>query len=217
MKLIRPQTGFTPSKISRSKRLSPRPKGRSGFPTGFTLVELIVALAFFSFMLLIVSAGFLQVGKIYQAGVASRRTQQAARGTIDDITREVRAAGTIDPATGVGRLCLVRGSQVIDYVHSGTSLVKKAYSGSCASPPADPGITLVGKDGNLSNNVVMRVFEAETIYNDADQPISVAVTVTITTGAEDLLSANVCNPSDPGTQFCSTTSLTNTISLRGIQ
>ena len=36
--------GFTPSEISRSKRLAPRSKNRSRFQTGFTIVEVIIVL-----------------------------------------------------------------------------------------------------------------------------------------------------------------------------
>src|SRR5688500_10704829 len=92
--------------------------------SGFTLVELIVALAFFSFMLLIVSAGFLQIGRIYQSGVSLRRTQQAARSVTTEIAREVRGASSISSVSGVDRLCLERGSNVVDFVRSEYRLLK---------------------------------------------------------------------------------------------
>src|SRR3989344_4757236 len=56
---------------------------------GFTLIELIMAMALFTFMMAIFSLGFIQIMKIYQSGVSSRRTQTAARLTMEDISREV--------------------------------------------------------------------------------------------------------------------------------
>lgn len=182
---------------------------------GFTLVELIVAMAFFSFMLLLVSVGYLQINKIYQSGVASRRTQQAARAVHDDIAREVRAASSIN-VVSTDRLC-VEGHQTIDYVrNTDNSLDKRSYHGSCASPPAVfTETTLIGKDGNLSGNVVIREFKAEGIVNDLDEIVSAIVTLQVTTGAEDFFTGAPCDPTKTGTQFCATTKLTNTISLRG--
>jgi prepilin-type N-terminal cleavage/methylation domain-containing protein len=41
---------------------------------GFTMIELLMAMAVFSFMLMIVSFGFIQVVRIHQSGIASRAT-----------------------------------------------------------------------------------------------------------------------------------------------
>src|SRR5579859_2625197 len=84
-------------------------KCRSSKCSGFTLVELIVAMAFFSFMMAIISIGFIQITHIYQAGVSSRRTQEAGRSIMEDIAREVRSASAIDSSSGIGVLCLTGG------------------------------------------------------------------------------------------------------------
>ncbi|HVE80749.1 MAG TPA: prepilin-type N-terminal cleavage/methylation domain-containing protein [Candidatus Dormibacteraeota bacterium] len=59
---------------------------------GFTLVELIMATALFSVVMLAMTSGVLQLFKIYQAGVSIRNTQQSARLISEEIVRLGRGA-----------------------------------------------------------------------------------------------------------------------------
>lgn len=54
---------------------------------GFTILELIIATTVFSVMLLLVSAGIIQIGKTYYKGITTSRTQETARAIIDDLFR----------------------------------------------------------------------------------------------------------------------------------
>ncbi|HLB40769.1 MAG TPA: hypothetical protein VJJ83_03185, partial [Candidatus Babeliales bacterium] len=110
--------------------------------------------------------------------------------------------------------------QIVDYVwdsNAGSlSLTKKTYSGSCASPPAG-GTVLLGDGGYLNDNVQVRKFDNVLINDSLGNSSSVQVSLQLTTGAVDLISGTVCNPAVKGSQFCSATALTNTITLRGGQ
>lgn len=57
---------------------------------GYTLVELILAMAIFSFVAVIMSVGLIRLYKIYQSGVQIRNTQQAARFIAEKVSRDVR-------------------------------------------------------------------------------------------------------------------------------
>ena len=61
---------------------------------GFTFVELVMAMALFSFVLLVLTTGVIKLFNIYQAGVGIRNTQQVARLISDDIVRNGRKAVT---------------------------------------------------------------------------------------------------------------------------
>lgn len=75
-KIQKSNSGFTPSEISHSKRLSPRSNDRSGFPTGFTIIEVLIVLAIAGLILLIV---FLAVPALQRsARNTSRKTDAAA-------------------------------------------------------------------------------------------------------------------------------------------
>lgn len=179
---------------------------------GFTLVELIMALAFFSFMMAILSIGVVQIMRIYQAGVSQRRTQQAARVAMEDITREVRATTRIMVATN-GRLCL-DGAAKIDYQLVGGELLKRTGFTDCNNANTSPTKLIETSPGN--NNLVVRVFNNFAVTNPSNgQNTSVDVNLLVTTGADDLLNGNACIPGVTGSQYCATTQFSNTISLRG--
>lgn len=193
----------------------------SGYSDGFTLVELIIAMTLLSFMLAIVSIGYLQIGKIYQSGVYSRRTQQTARSVMEDITREVRSATSIDIASN-NRLCLKSVAGAVDYWRDNSdSLTKHTYTGSCGgSVPSGANTTVLVSTG--ANNLGLRATEFKnTALRVANNTLTsgVQVTLQIATQATDLLDTSsgkaVCKPG-AGSQYCATTELTNSVSLRGV-
>lgn len=91
---------------------------------GFTIVELVIAMTVFSAILLLVTAGLIDVMKIYRNGVARRSTQQAARVAMEDIVRTAREAyEVVTPATPAGSgsdtICLtLKGSKVGYYIYA---------------------------------------------------------------------------------------------------
>src|SRR5437868_10299723 len=62
---------------------------------GFTLTELIIAMAIFSTMLVIVTTGFITSVRLYVAGTSARTTQDNARSIMDVITRDIRASNGV--------------------------------------------------------------------------------------------------------------------------
>lgn len=185
---------------------------------GFTLVELIVAMAFFSFMLAIISLGVVQVMRIYQSGVASRRTQSAARAAMEEISRDVRVSHRVPAASlSNNRLCL-EGDNTVDYIRTSTHRLEKRLLATPSCPasvrPVDIAETTTLIDGD-SRNTQLRQFQLTPTADPSGRVISVEVTLVVTTGPEDLISGNACDPEARGSQFCSTTQLIGTISLRG--
>lgn len=63
---------------------------------GFTIVELMIATAVFSFVLLITSAGVIAVGRAYYKSLTSNRVHETARSVLDDISRSLQFS---DPGT----------------------------------------------------------------------------------------------------------------------
>lgn len=189
---------------------------------GFTLIELMMALTFFSFMMVLISIGVIQIMKIYQAGVSSRRTQQAARLVMEDITREVRGTSTIPvPATtspSANTLCLLRGNQPIYYERfSDGKFSKKTGAISCSDLTGATETVLVNPvSGN--NELRMQAFKLHKIQDaTTGRDTSLNITLVVSTGASDLLSGGVCIPGISGSQFCATTQLNNSVTMRGKQ
>ncbi len=66
---------------------------------GFTLVELLLAMAFFSFILLFITTGFLIINRSYNKGITVKLVQNEGRQAMDRLVREIRSTSvvTIDP------------------------------------------------------------------------------------------------------------------------
>jgi len=71
--------------------------------SGFTMVELLIAMAFFSFLLLFITFGFVQVNRSYTRGITVKAIQESSRTIIEDISRNVRISEEVrylTPADG---------------------------------------------------------------------------------------------------------------------
>lgn len=69
--------------------------------SGFTIVELLIATTVFSVILLLCTAGLIQVGRMYYKGITTSQTQEAARSIMDEISRNIQfGGGDVVPASG---------------------------------------------------------------------------------------------------------------------
>jgi prepilin-type N-terminal cleavage/methylation domain-containing protein len=95
---------------------------------GFTLIELMLAMAFISVLLLAVAMTVIQIGKIYNRGITLKEVNQVSRTLTDELTRSIASspsfslsasAGKYAPEAWGGRLCLGQYSFIWNY---GTAL-----------------------------------------------------------------------------------------------
>lgn len=73
---------------------------------GFTLVELTLALAFISFLLLFMVAAILQVTRLYVKGSAIRQINQTGRQLVDDVSASLRTGKKLQFQGEYNRLCV---------------------------------------------------------------------------------------------------------------
>lgn len=74
---------------------------------GFTLVELMLALAFISFVLIFATTTIIQVMRTYNKGLAVKEINQTARTTMDEISRTIKASPTdVTVVASANRACL---------------------------------------------------------------------------------------------------------------
>lgn len=99
---------------------------------GFTIVELMIAMAFISFLLLAIAAAIMQIGAIYNKGVTMKSVNQVGRIIVADMRRTIGAAPVlnVNPTDSGSNFKLQdrnRGSQpTVDY--EGGRLCTGAYS-----------------------------------------------------------------------------------------
>jgi prepilin-type N-terminal cleavage/methylation domain-containing protein len=60
---------------------------------GFTVIELLIATAIFSVILLVCATAMIQIARTYQKGLIASRTQEVARTATDEISRAIQFVG----------------------------------------------------------------------------------------------------------------------------
>lgn len=76
------------------------PRHRSHQSIGFTIVELMIAMAFISIMLLAIAAVVMQVAAIYNKGVMMKSVNQAGRQIVTDMKRSVGESPVLEDING---------------------------------------------------------------------------------------------------------------------
>ena len=65
---------------------------------GFTIVELLMALAVFSFVLVLVTTVFIQIFRTYTRGITRKEVNQSARLLLDDMSSKLKSIPSSSPA-----------------------------------------------------------------------------------------------------------------------
>lgn len=106
---------------------------RANHQAGFTLVELLLALAFVAFVLIFATTTIIQVMRTYNKGLAVKEINQTARASMEDMARIIKSSDssaivtsalTADPGTSKGRVCF--GS--VSYIWNFTNATLNQYT-----------------------------------------------------------------------------------------
>lgn len=198
---------------------------------GFTVIELLVATAVFSTVLLVAASGVVYVGRLYNKGITSGLTQEVARTTIDEIAEDFELSGGYfrrlpDSLAGDKGFCI--GGNLYSYrlsPHkialdgSGNAFVVRKLD-NCDILP----LAIVGPD-NLATG--MNATGAANVRNEWREflganmrlntltltespgpvrPTSLAIQIDVITGEDDLISSGLCK-TGAGSQFCANSPL----------
>jgi prepilin-type N-terminal cleavage/methylation domain-containing protein len=178
---------------------------------GFTVVELLLALAIFGFTMVTITVAFTQILRSYRHGVISQRTQETARELISDLTKQSHSSTDVEVTgpddDGITYLCF---SQVqYEFNENLNTLETGENSGSCNQQ--DTGAVPVINDDELQ----VLVFEPE-LRPSTGTPFGINISVIIATNDDELLdeTENRCDPTIAGSHFCATTRMFTSIGLR---
>ncbi len=100
---------------------------RAGKSQGFTLIELMLAMAFISVLLLAIAMTIIQVGTIYNRGMTLKEVNQSARSMSDELRRGIASSEAFALSTKYvtnsagARLCLGQNSYIWNYAKAITS------------------------------------------------------------------------------------------------
>jgi len=207
---------------------------KSNQQTGFTVIELLIATTIFSLVLLLISNGVLQAGRLFHKGVTLTNTQEVVRVIIDDVSQAIQFnGGAVTPiaregssdgfCVGERRYSYLTNIQLTD---DGTPnpdqenhvLVVDDFSGGCNSqtpaqdlsnPPIKGSRELMGLHMRLTKFNIEPVGDSRRgLYN---------VNIRVVYGDSDLLDPitnDRCRDIRDGNQFCSASELTTTVQKR---
>ncbi len=208
---------------------------------GFTIIELMIATVVFSTILVLISVGLLQVSRLYYKGITTTRTQQTARGIMDDIARSIQfSGGNVTSVSGSNpsffcvdnkRYSFFIGKQLVDGTPDTTidqtnhALIRDT-STSCGSAAdmvnlgnnQDP-VEMMAVNMRLSKLIVCVPGMLATV--DCPNPPATGsnlytVTVGVVSGENDILDASKtrCKGGRSGGQFCAVSELSTTVEKR---
>lgn len=209
--------------------------------SGFTLLELTIAMALSSFTILVMSAGVIRLFHIYQSGNEIRNTQQAARSITEDITRQVRGAAGVgaglNSSPGAAILCAFQpaenvgaGSQFpttaywIDGSGASAKLKKASYYIPGTVMPTSCGGSLPsgGSDLTNTNQVVVTGLAVDPLSPTPDSANGVSANllgftlkIASASGYDQVNTlTGLCNDGT-GARYCSVTALSTSVLARG--
>jgi prepilin-type N-terminal cleavage/methylation domain-containing protein len=172
---------------------------------GFSLIELLVAMSVFSFMLVIVVVGFINVVHLHNQAIASNMAQDNARTAMDELVRAIRdSAGVVSTTPGPsGSVCLASptGQQRAYYLTGGVLM----RADNCATHTSPQSIT--------SSSVLVSSF-AVTVQSTGPKVVKPVVQVAVTVGTNNGTTTGsgatlACGPTNANRTFCSTVTLTS--------
>lgn len=133
---------------------------------GFTLVELIIAMAVFSMAIVVLTISFIGLVRAQRTASEDRESQQNARTIVEDIVKDIRASTSVTACTVDGKEALLLAKEVpVLYFRSTGNQMLRANLRSPSCPAGAPGD---------SETLTSRVVTAETfdiaIISDAPTP-----------------------------------------------
>jgi prepilin-type N-terminal cleavage/methylation domain-containing protein len=181
--------------------------------TGFTAVELLIAMAVFSFVLTLSVIGFIQVSQMYQHGVAMQTVQDEARLSAEDISRTLQEADHIR-AVERGSAPDVVCSDGYKYLVRNEALYKQIIN----EESCDTRFSAAEASRLTGNEVAVLDFDV-TPFNpleDGSGYFSSQIFLQVGTAAtRDLIEEGECEPGEPGSQFCAIANQLDVVTTRG--
>jgi prepilin-type N-terminal cleavage/methylation domain-containing protein len=181
---------------------------------GFTLIELVMAMAVFSFMLLIIMEGFTQIIQLHNGVIEANAAQDNARAAMDTVISDLRGSSQVTTPSGAAlpvtanTLCILTaagGWQYFKVVITPTTRI--LYRSDDCSNINSNKVALTSPDVQVAN------FQAtlETGGPGVTEP-EVSATITVASNNNSTFgsgAATKCNNNEQDREFCSVVTLTS--------
>jgi prepilin-type N-terminal cleavage/methylation domain-containing protein len=170
---------------------------------GFTLIELVMAMAVFSFMLLIIMEGFTQIIQLHNGAIEENAAQDNARGAMDTIVADIRGASSVSVPTP-NTLCILSAAGGWQYFAVVTT------AGSKILYESDDCLNINSNKVALTSSIVQVAnFQAAVETAGVTEP-EVSATITVASNNNTTFgsgAATQCKNNDQDREFCSVVTL----------
>jgi prepilin-type N-terminal cleavage/methylation domain-containing protein len=184
---------------------------------GFTLVELVLALAIMSLAFTVLTSGILDLYHRYQSGLAIRTTQQNARAIANQVTNDVRSNAYVIANPGVNAICMFSTKEksapggVMYYVSGGAApheLIRRTFASLpwSAASGCNLGVAALSQQALSDNNVSVLQFSENASSDPAVPEIDLVLASTYDLQDVSTSPPYQC-PSGLNSPFCSVTTL----------
>ena len=205
---------------------------------GFTIIELMIATTVFSIVLLVAGSGIIAIGKMYYKTITSSRVQDAARSTMEDVTRSLQfSSGNVssymaDTTYKVRCFGDDRYTYVLNQPASSTTVglrLDKTPNGGCSLDTPPDGKELLGNNMRLLQfdvstghdsifTVKIKVAQGDndllTTYDQNGNPVGWSPPVS--SSDEAVIAGTLCR-GGVGSAFCSVSGLETVVNKRIIE
>lgn len=177
---------------------------------GFTIVELMIATVVFSVVMLVVTGGIIQIGRLYYKGITATRTQGVTRSIMEDVSQAIQFnTGTVSDESvddnnqstmrciGNREYDYLLGQQVKDGKHG--LVVQSELPTACTTIPDMTSTSIAGQE-LLGQHMRLAKFEINPLDNHRYEII-----IRVVYGEDDLLCATDDNPDIQGANGTSCT------------
>ena len=193
--------------------------------SGFTIIELVLAMTFFSFVMIAAISGIIFVNQLYFKTRTTVQAQSTARSILENIEQSIRSSGAIispvstgttdifgTPNEAVEFTCI--GAERYTFVRGTSKMDRDVSSTGCAVDiDASDNVSLLNEALTIQDLSITSVGNASDTYQ---------VEVFIAGGSEELLASGngifdgtQCSGSvEDGSQFCATARLKAIVSAR---
>lgn len=179
---------------------------------GFTLVEISLAMAIFTFMLLVVSLAYINIARLYNASTAARNVQQNNRFAMEQMSRVARTSTearwvTTPAGEGVCLSSTVSGRQLFYLKKVGGDYQNELRQSTDCSAPSDTNSKVLSAP---------RIYAAKmSIAQQAPGTVTMSLWMVSRTDLLRTVDTNLQCKQSTGTEFCAVNKLTTTVELRG--
>ncbi len=183
---------------------------------GFTLVELLLSMAFFSFILLFITTGFIIISRAYNKGLTVKLVQDEGRGLVEQLTREIRVASSSSIIADNANKCLeLNGyryywSIPISNNPGSPGRLYREEGKKCLNYP----ISTSGGESVLDDRVGVQFIEVNRVANSSS---TYAMVVVLSTAEVDVLEGsgeNAACTTNLGGQYCDIVKFSTVVNSR---